>query len=117
MVWYGMVNVDLYSAIITKVSNALDTLVSGEKPGFQTLSEGLIIHRFKKRNNRLSNKPFLIWLLTTPPYLKYVATLIVNRLFSDINVSLGCVATYARCHGICNRPNQFTSNLLQNLPV
>ena len=30
----GMVNVDLYSAIITKVSNALNTLVSGEKPGF-----------------------------------------------------------------------------------
>ena len=23
---------------------------------------------------RLSNKPFLIWLLTTPPQLKYVAT-------------------------------------------
>ena len=41
MVWYGMVNVDLYSAIITKVSNALNTLVSGEKPGFQTLSKGL----------------------------------------------------------------------------
>jgi len=35
MVWYGMVNVDLYSAIITQVSNALDTLVSEEKPGFQ----------------------------------------------------------------------------------
>jgi len=32
MVWYGMVNVDLYSSIITKVSNALNTLVSGEKP-------------------------------------------------------------------------------------
>jgi len=43
MVWYGMVNVDLYSAIITKVSNALDTLVSGEKPSFQTLSEGLVV--------------------------------------------------------------------------
>ena len=43
MVWYGTVNVDLYSAIITKVSNALDTLVSGEKPGFQTLSEGLVV--------------------------------------------------------------------------
>ena len=43
MVWYGMVNVDLYCAIITKVSNALDTLVSGEKPGFQTLSEGLVV--------------------------------------------------------------------------
>ena len=39
----GMVDVDLYSAIITKVSNALDTLVSGEKPGFQTLSEGLVV--------------------------------------------------------------------------
>jgi len=33
-----MVNVDLYSAIITKVSNALDT-----QPGFQTLSEGLVV--------------------------------------------------------------------------
>jgi len=43
LVWYGMVNVDLYSAIITKVSNALDTLVSGKKPGFQTLSEGLVV--------------------------------------------------------------------------
>ena len=43
MVWYGMVNVDLYSAIITKVSNALNTLVSGEKPGFQSLSKGLIV--------------------------------------------------------------------------
>ena len=40
-VWYCMVNVDLYSAIITKVSNALNTLVSEEKPGFQTLSKGL----------------------------------------------------------------------------
>jgi len=38
-----MVNVDLYSAIIMKVSNALNTLVSGEKPGFQTLSRGLVV--------------------------------------------------------------------------
>jgi len=43
MVWYGMVNVDLYSAIITRVSNALNTLVSGEKPGFLALSKGLIV--------------------------------------------------------------------------
>ena len=43
MVWYGTVNVDLYSTIITKVSNALNTLVSGEKPGFQTLSKGLVV--------------------------------------------------------------------------
>jgi len=27
---------------------------------------------------RLSNKPFLIWLLITPPHLKYVATLSCN---------------------------------------
>ena len=39
--WYGMVNVDLCSAIITKVSNALNTLVSGEKPGFQALCKGI----------------------------------------------------------------------------
>jgi len=38
-----MVNVDLYSAIIMKVSNALNTLVSGEMPGFQALSKGLIV--------------------------------------------------------------------------
>ena len=43
MVWYGIVNVDLYSAIITKVTNALNTLLSGEKPGFQALSKGLIV--------------------------------------------------------------------------
>ena len=43
MVWYGMVNVNLYSAIITKVSNALNTLVSGEKPAFQAMSKGLIV--------------------------------------------------------------------------
>ena len=38
-----MVNVDLYSAIVTKVSNALNTLVPTEKPGFQALSKGLIV--------------------------------------------------------------------------
>jgi len=43
MVWYGTVNVDLYSAIIKKVSNALNSLVSREKPGFQALSRGLIV--------------------------------------------------------------------------
>jgi len=43
MVWYGVVNVDLYSAIIMKVSNSLSTLVSGEKPGFQALSKGLTV--------------------------------------------------------------------------
>ena len=28
---------------ITRVPNALNTLVSGEKPGFQALSKGLIV--------------------------------------------------------------------------
>ena len=42
-VWNGMANVDLYSDIITNVSNALNTLVSREKPGFQALSKGLIV--------------------------------------------------------------------------
>jgi len=43
MVRYGTVNVDLYSAIITKVSNALNTIVSGKKAGFQALSKGLVV--------------------------------------------------------------------------
>jgi len=38
-----MVNVDLYSAIIKKVFNALNTLVSGEKPGVQAPCKGLIV--------------------------------------------------------------------------
>ena len=38
-----MVNVDLFSVVITKVSNVLNTLVSGEKPGFQALSKGLMV--------------------------------------------------------------------------
>jgi len=61
----------------------------------------------KKFTHRLSNKPFLIWLLTSPPHLKYVATLPCNLplmvCFADINVSQGSVATYARCGGIFNK--------------
>jgi len=60
------------------------------------------IHRLKFFfTRRLSNKPLLIWLLTTPPHLKYVATLPCNLSlmagFADIHVSQGSVATYARC--------------------
>ena len=40
MVWYGMVYVDLYSAIVANVSNALGTLVPGKQPSFQALFEG-----------------------------------------------------------------------------
>jgi len=78
------------------------------------------IHRFKKNFIRtLSNKPFLIWLLTSPPHLKYVATLPCNLLlitcFADINVSQDSVATYARCGGMFNI--HLTANLLGNLLV
>jgi len=69
--------------------------------------------------HRLSNKPFLIWLLTTPPHLKYAATLPYNltlmACFADINVSQGSVATYAGCGGIFNI--HLTANLIRNLPV
>jgi len=40
MVWYGMVYVNLYSAIVANFSNALGTLVPGKQPSFQALSEG-----------------------------------------------------------------------------
>jgi len=62
------------------------------------------IHRLKKFTHTLSNKPFITWLLTTPPHLKYAAALPCNlslmACFADVNVSQGSVATYARCGGI-----------------
>jgi len=39
------------------------------------------IHQLKNYTHTLSNKPFLIWLLTTPTHLKYVATLPCNFLW------------------------------------
>ena len=61
------------------------------------------IHPLKKFTDRLGNKPFLIWLLTTPSHLKYVTTLPCNlslmTCFADVDVSQGSVATYARCGG------------------
>jgi len=68
---------------------------------------------------RLRNEPFLIWLLTTLPHLKYASTLSSNlsltACFADINVSEGSVATYARCGEIFNV--HLTANLRGNLPV
>ena len=63
--------------------------------------------------DRISNKPFLIWLLTVPPHLKYAAVLLaataalpcnlsLRACFADIKVSRGRVATHARCGGIFN---------------
>jgi len=38
-----MVYVNLYSVIVTNVSNALNTPVAREKPGFRALSKGLVV--------------------------------------------------------------------------
>jgi len=70
--------------------------------------------------HRLSNKPFLIWLLTTPPYLNCVVSTLPCNLslmacFADTNVSQGSVATHARCGETFNI--HLTANLLRNLPV
>ena len=78
-----------------------------------------IFINLKKTSLGLSNKPFLVWLLTTPPHLKYVATLPCNlslmACFADINVSQGSAATYARCGWIFDI--HLTANLPRNLPV
>jgi len=51
-----MVNVDLYSAIITKVSNVLDTLVSGEKPVCcRFITESERVKKFSKLANILGD--------------------------------------------------------------
>jgi len=74
------------------------------------------IYGFKKK---IHSQTFLIWLLTTPPHLKYVATLPCNLLLmaclADINVSQGSVATYASCGGIFNI--HLNTNLPTNLSV
>ena len=64
------------------------------------------IHQFYFFHSPTQQYPFLIWLLTTPPHLKYVATLPCNlslmACFADINVSQGSAATHARCSAIFN---------------
>ena len=69
--------------------------------------------------SRFINKPFLFWLVKSPPHLKYAATLPCNlslmACFADSNVSQGSVATYARCVGVFNM--HLTGNLPRNLPV
>ena len=73
-----------------------------------------------------SNKHISIWLLTIPPHLKYVTTVPCNlslisasvcncRLFSDISVSRGSVATHMRCGEIVNK--FLAAYLLENLTV
>jgi len=70
--------------------------------------------------DRLSNKPFLISLLTSPPHLKYVFTppsnlLLIAYFQALMFFSEGSMSTYARFGVVHN--NHFTANLLENLPV
>jgi len=66
-----------------------------------------------------ADKPFLIWLLKSPPHLKYVATVPSNlssvACFAKINVSQGRVATYARYGETFDI--HLTANLPRNLAV
>ena len=75
------------------------------------------IHQFFCFNHKLSNKPILTRLRTTPPHLKYVTTLPCNlslmTSFADNNASQSSVATHARCGGIDNI--RLTANLPRNL--
>jgi len=77
------------------------------------------IYRFKKSTDRLGNKLFQIWLLTTPPNLQHVASLpcklSLMACFADIKISQGSVATCARCSGIFNI--HLTTNLPRNISV
>ena len=67
----------------------------------------------------LSNKPFLIWLLTTPPHLKHAATLPCNlsliACFLELMFTQDSVATCARRVEFFN--SRFTANLQTNLPT
>jgi len=76
------------------------------------------IYRLKKFTDWLSNKPFLTWLLTTPPHLQYVAALPCNLSYWLALLTLlfhTYVATYARCGVILSI--HLTTSLLRSLPV
>jgi len=77
------------------------------------------IHLFYFFSITDSNKLFFIWLLTTPPHLKYLGTLPCNLslmvCFADISVSPDSVATYARRGWIFDM--HLTTNLPRNLPL
>jgi len=77
---------------------------------------------------RLINKRkrLVIWLLTAPPHLEYVTTVLCNlslitalvcdcHSFSDISVSQRSVATHMKCGGMFNK--FIAANLLENLTV
>ena len=73
----------------------------------------------KKINDTLDNKPFLIWLLTTPPHLKCVATLPCNlSLFACFLTIMFHKVVWQHMQGVVGFFNKlFTANLSRNLPV
>jgi len=111
------------SAVVSSTLRTWPTLVKDEESARDNHVFLLVtlpnIHQFKKITHTLNNKLFLIWLLTTPLYLKYVATppcnLSLSVCFTYINVSQGSVATYARCGGIFHM--HLTATLLRGLPM
>ena len=65
---------------------------------------------------KLSNKPFLTWLLTTTPQLKYAATLPCEILMSAKQAIIDKFqAACLRCGGVVN--NQINKRLLLILRV
>ena len=66
------------------------------------------VHRLKNITDTLSNKPFSIWLLTTPPHVKYVSTLPCNlsliACFADINVIMQGAVGFFNVHLTPNLP-------------
>ena len=73
----------------------------------------------KKINDTLDNKPFLIWLLTTPPHLKCVATLPCNlSLIACFLTMMFHKVVWQHMQGVVGFFNKlFTANLSRNLPV
>jgi len=77
------------------------------------------IHQFIFLLSDSARNLSFVWSLTTPPHVKYTATLPCNlssrACFADNNVTQGSVATYARWGEILNI--HLTANLPRNLPV
>ena len=72
MVWYGMVYIDLYSAIVAKVSNALYTLVPRKQPSFQALFERakvLLCAEVVGRSSKPSGRAHVCYILGTASFM------------------------------------------------
>jgi len=67
---------------------------------------------------RLNNKPFLIWLLTIPPHLKYVTTVPCNLFLIACFLTLMFhKVVWQHTKGLLIFNNHFAANLLGNQPM